>query len=292
MVKLESFSGLSKPQDDLFKKAFCYSNHFGVHYKDTGDAGLTYRVSAKQVQEEGASSLKTGFWTQLNFGKGFTFREDFDATKTFKAALDYVPPEEPNLKLHGEFTAKVADDPQVKPTVSAEYAFPNAKVKLAVSNDPVFKLTSVAGLENLGFGVDLAYDWNKSKLTTYNAALYLTEPSHRLVLKHITNPKAAELELGSVALSGFVKASSDLSVGAEVVYNCSTEKPEAQFAVQKVFDEFHTAKLRFKDSGEVASSVTHKLNSRVAVTTSSCFGLKSLSAWPTFQLGFKLRITS
>lgn len=289
MVKLESFSSLSKPQDDLFKKGFSYVNHFGVHYKDTSDSGFTYRVSAKQPQGQ---AFSTGFWAEKKFSNGFTFREDFDAEQTYKAALDFVPPSEPGLKLHGEFTAKAAVDPEISPSVSAEYTCPNAKVKLALTRDPIIKLTSVAGVENVGLGFELAYDWSKKKLTTYNASLYYTELSYRLVLKHLSNKKAAEFQLGNISLSGFAKVDNSLSVGAEVEYDKTKENPVAQLAVQKVFDEYHTGKLRIKDSGEVATSITHKLNSHIALTTSSSLAFTSLGAWPKFQMGFKLRATN
>jgi len=289
MVKLESFKRLSKPQDDLLTKAFPYVNHFGLHFKDTKAKDFTFRVSAKQPQ---GKPFSTGVWLEKKFSNGVTFREDFDDTQVYKAAVDYIPPAEPNLKVHGEVSTQVGEDPNVKPKVSAEYTFPNAKASLAFTKDPVITLTTVAGIENAGLGFEVGYDWPKQKLTTYNASLYLIEPSYRLVLKHLSDPKAKEFGFGKVNLSGFSKVDSSLSVGAEIEYDNKTETPTAKLGVQKVLDEFHTVKLRVSDSGEVATSATHKLNDNVAVTTSSSLAFTSLSAWPKFQFGFKLRLTS
>jgi hypothetical protein len=294
MVKLESFADLSQPQDDLFTKAFAYANYFGLHYTDTDAFGMTYRVSAKQTQPTSTepSGFVGGLRVEKQFSNGFTLREDLDASQTYKAAVEYRPLSNPDLKVQGEFTAKISKTPEVSQSVAAEYTFPNAKVSLAAHKASILTLTSVAGTEHAGVGLDLAYSWGQTKLTACNVALYLIAPDARLVLKRLSHLDANGLPINKVALSGFAKVSPEVSVGVEVEYDSAAHRPQTQLAVQRVFNEFHTGKLRIRSTGEVATSVTHRLNKWVALTSSSSVSFKRQLTWPFIQMGFKLSLTS
>ena len=74
-----------------------------------------------------------------------------------------------------------------KGNISAEYNHEQALVKVAITNDPLIKLSAVTGKEKLYFGLKTDLDISNKRLSVYNAAIAWFDPINRFVLSHISS---------------------------------------------------------------------------------------------------------
>ena len=194
---------------DLLKKGFCFGNHFALAYLSAkGDMTFQGKLRAPKDLKD------THSYAQIQAKAGeATFTLEMDSKNSYKAVVEVVPEDNKDLKLKGELTKNLKTN-VTKGVLSLDHSLPDFRYKVSMIEGPVFKLNSVFGHEDLGFGFELGFDWMKSEVCTYDALLFLGKPTSRCVLKHVSHAEAG-IKGGDWVLSAFREVSQRLAIAGK-----------------------------------------------------------------------------
>jgi hypothetical protein len=291
MAKLASFAGVTKSQDDLFTKGYCFSNHFGLKLIDRSNSGVIANASISAVKEAGSSTIATGAHFEKQYDSGLLVKLSLDGAQKLKAAFEYLPPDNSHVKLTSELSGEVGKADTLAASLSSEFIADKFRAKIGVFAGPKFKLTGVFGEEQAGAGLDIEFDAVTSRFTSYNWLVYWSHLTTRLALKHVGS-NASQYELGPFKLSYFTSLSNQTNLGAELSMGVKEHEPCLQFGLQHSFSDALTSKVRVNEKGLMATSVRHLLNDYASLTTSSSLNFSRGLSWPLLDLGFKLKLSS
>ena len=211
MAKLESYSNLSKQQEDLIKKGFSFGQLLDLTVYAKTPQSINFKSSFKHGNDNLAS-------TYFNYKTpSLSLKEELKTSKVFKGTLEFVPDNYKDAKGKIEIEHNAAEG-TTKETGSVEYTHEKFKSKLAITNDIALKLSTVVGIKQGGVGVDLAFDTNKKRFVAYNAAFWWFTDTYRLVFKHISVNKAA-YSFGNLSASVFYNWSPVIKIGGAAVYD-------------------------------------------------------------------------
>ena len=287
MAKLESYSNLSKLQEDLIKKGFCFGQLFALGVYSKTPQGINLKSSFKHSTNKD-NSFNNSASTYFNYkNKGFSFKEDLQTSKIFKVTIEYVP--ESYNKVKGKVEVELDSQANTqKKTASAEYTHDKFKAKFAVTDDIAIKLSAVGSLASQGgAGVDLAFDVGSTRLVGYNAALWWFADDYRFVLKH-TSTNKKQYQFGSVTGSVLYNLCPKAKVAGAVVYEKS--KPiKANFGIEYDAGESRTFKSRFDQDFTLGFSMRSKVNQYITLVTASQFNIFEAGT-PHMQFGVRLKV--
>lgn len=292
MVNLESYSNLTKLQEDLLKKGFCFDNIFSFSLYSKNQHGLNHKASYKQ--KPSATPVPDMYaYTSFEYkNKGFSIKEELETTQNYKTTFEYVPESRPEFKGKLEMVCNTLKDERNN-SASVEYSHERVKSKFTLTDTPVFKASAVTGIDNFGAGVDLGLNLSSLRFTDYNAALWWFTDDHRFVLKHASTNKEA-YELGNIIGSLYYNLSQETKLGAALTYKSKAQEGNVNvgFGLSHQLDSCKLLKLRMDSEGMLGVNLRSKLSDYVTIVTASQFNVKSLSQsnYPGMEFGFKIKI--
>jgi Eukaryotic porin len=283
MAKLESYSDLAKLQEDLVKKNFSFAQDLALSVYGRSP-NFTVKSSFKQHSDASKKNPTSGYTYFEYKSPVFTVRQDIGSNTLYKTSVEYIPE---NFK---QFKAKVEleSNPELdtsKKTVSGQYTHEKLKAKLAVTDSLALKLSAVTGVNNAGGGIELTYENEKSRVTGYNAALWLYRNDYRAVLKHVSTDKKS-YSLGSLIASLYYSSNPNLKLGGAVTFN--KKELGIQGAAQFTLQEDRILKVRANEKGVLGLALRTKLTPSVTIVTATQFGL--LDTDNSLQFGFRLKL--
>lgn len=260
MAKLESYSNLTKLQEDMWKKNFCFGQELALSLYAKADE-LSFKSTFTQKTR---SRNSCAGWAYFQYKAGqFLFKHQAGSSSLQKTTTEFVPDKLKDLKLKAELENNINEKVDKK-TISAEYTHQKHKTKLAIVNFNDLKFSTVFGANGLGCGLDLTYDLGKTRLAGYNAAFWYFKDALRGVLKHVSTNKEA-LSRGDLVASVHYTRDCGLQVGSALTVKAAGGYG-AQVALQKNFDG-RILKARVNEAGELAFAVRTKINPSITVVT-------------------------
>jgi hypothetical protein len=278
MAKLESYSNLSKLQEDLWKKNFCSNFDLGLSvYSKASD--LSFKSSFTQKSSAKGSSTFGSTYFQYKAAQ-WLLKEQFTSASLFKGTFEYTHPKLSQAKFKLELETNKPNE--YKHTLSGEFSHDNYKVKGSLVNLNDLKLNFVAGTNGNGAGADLTFKIDQKKLSNIGAALWTFKPTWRGVLKYT----AAEGEnfadiVGSLYLSRCEKFEFGAAVGWK------NQAVLAQGTVQYNFEKGKLLKARIDQEGKLALGLRTKVGG-VTLINGTEFSLLDNSG--KFNYGFRVKI--
>ena len=285
MAKLESYSNLTKPQDDLMKKNFCVGQDLALSIY-ARSAGVIVKSSFKQKIDALHGSSHFGSTYFQYKGPALTLKQELGSNSLSKTTVEYIPEKYPQFKDKFEVESNVNENLE-KHSISVEYTHEKLKGKLAVADDFTVKLSGVFGLKSyFGGGIDLAFDTNRKRFNGYNAALWLFKEDYKAVLKHVSTNKKG-YSLGNLVASVYLPKVKDLEIAAVGSYTVQNGEYSVQGVVQKKLENGNLVKARTDLNGLVGFALRNKLSSAITVVSAAEFNIFDASRSLKFGLRLK-----
>lgn len=286
MAKLESYSNLSKLQEDLIKKGFCFGQLFALGVYSKTPHGFNVKSSFKQSVNKD-QCFENSALIYFNYKTpNLSLKEQLQTNKIAKWTAEYVPPEYKQVKAKVEVEHDASKNSN-KETASVEYSHDQFKAKLAVTNDIAVKISGVAAIKQGGIGADLVFDTTSMRFSGYNAAAFWFADKYRVVLKHISTDKT-NYNLGNIAASVFYNWCPKLKLAGLVTHQAKKDL-EISLGMQFDTDDNKVIKARLDQNATVGVSVRTKLNQYLTLVTATQFSLCDKDNGH-FQFGARIKV--
>ena len=280
MAKLESYSNLTKLQEDLWKKNFCSNFDLGLSlYSKASD--LTFKSSFTQKANAKGSATFGSTYFQYKAAQ-WLLKEQFTSGNLFKGTFEYTHPKLSQAKFKLEVETSKPDE--YKHTLSGECTHDNYKAKGSLVNLNDVKLNVVAGTNGKGAGLDLNFKLDQKKLSTLGLALWTFQSKWRGVVKYTCTDKES-LADGDVVGSVYLLRNEKLEFGAAVGWK--SQAVTAQGTVQYNFEQGKLLKARLDQDGKLGLALRTKLGA-VTLVNGTEFSVVDPAA--KFSYGFRLKI--
>lgn len=287
MAKLESYSNLAKLQEDLLKKGFCFSQVFALGVYAKTPQGVSFKSSFKHSTDKENSAVNSALASFNYKDRGLSIKEEFRTSKIYKTTVEYIPENASQVKGKLEIELDSNTSSQKK-AVTLEYTHEKFKGKAVVTDDVLLKLSTVASVDGVkGLGIDLAYDVNESRFSSYNAALWWFAKDYRLVAKHLSTNKKA-YTFGNFSASVLYNLSEKSKIATLVTYSSGKEL-DVCLGLQYNPEESRVFKMKIDQNLLLGFSMRNKVNNMLSVVTASQFNLLDLNA-PAVQFGIRLKV--
>ena len=284
MVKVESFSSLTKQQEDLMRLGYCYKSLATVTV-ETSDNEAVFKARAAQKAEGTVLSSSS-----IKLTKGavvVTPKRRTDGLGVY--TVEYAANQEVKVKAEGRVvdapegtTREVTTSVEVKKTdyvVKAAFINPNTAVRLSG--------TYLKG--NTGFGFDGKFTLEKKRFESYNFAAWYAQDDQTIVLKHNGCDKD-KYAPGELALSYYRNVSSSTHLAALAKYSIPTKTPTLDLAGDYQVDKTMTIRGKLSSSGLLGLALSKKLVDCISVTVAAQFDTKKFktNSLTDYKFGFKL----
>ena len=280
MAKLESYSNLSKLQEDLWKKNFCTNFDLGLSlYSKASD--LSFKSSFTQKSNAKGSATFGSTYFQYKAAQ-WLLKEQFTSGSLLKTTLEYTHPKLSQAKFKLE--VETSKPNEYKHTLSGDFTHDNYKAKGSLVNLNDIKLNVVAGSNGKGAGLDLTFKADQKKLSTLGLALWTYQPTWRGVLKYTSADKDS-LADGDFVGSLYLSRCEKLAFGAAVGWK--SQALTAQGTVQYNIEQGKLLKARVDQEGKLGLALRTKLG---AVTLINGTEFSLLDPAAKFAYGFRVKI--
>jgi hypothetical protein len=287
MVRLESYSSLTRKQEDLFKKNYCY-NSFGLatFSHQTSDLLFKTRVARQfkgPVKFNLSGAFKHGDFT-------FTPKQKTDGSQLL--AFDFTPDKDNKLRGELKLVTEAGAVKTQEPTLSVEHSRDNARVKLALTSDLSAKFSGTFGQTDLGFGVDTKVSLNALATPTFNLAGWYNLSRTNSVFKaeglDLTTRTVSKLSASTyLNISPFVRA------GSLITFDIKEKTVSTTFGAEYQLTDKTLLKGKLDNAGTVAVALQQSLSSHVKLGIASQVETAKVVAgsYSDFKFGFRLDFT-
>ena len=285
MAKLDNFSGLTRPQEDVLKKYYCFGS-LALLNINLARENITFHTRAS---ERSGQHPRASAWLQYKTDL-FLFK-----AKRRNDCLSHYKLELTPSKFIANFKAvlecKIEESKEVDASVNFEYSHEKAKGKVSYLNaSKTVRVQGTAGKPETGFGLDTKVSTESWSLTSHVEAFWFFKNSARLVLKHVGKNLNA---LGSFEASYLHAVSENANLASKVVNDWQSRKTSIEVGGDFKYDEKTWVKGKVNSDGNIALAltkiVTNNLRASVATELSAASLLSSHS--DSFRLGFRVDLT-
>lgn len=285
MAKFERYNHLTRSQEDLITKDFCFNNILALTLYGKTSQNLNFKGSFKNLLDSNhkpyiSSSALFHFKTPT-----LSLKQELNTSKLYKTTIQFTPASKNYIKSK----LKIEENREKglnRKTLSVDYTQDQLNAKVSFNSDKFLKFSAVAGVKNIGAGVEVGYDWDSCSLCTYKSSLFVNAPEYKAVVQHIsTNTKA--FSLGNIVGSLYYRVSNDFRIAGLVTYIC--DRPlGVKAAIQYRASEFRRIKARIDNEGLVGVSFRNRITPLVTVVTGTQFSILDAPT-PHLQFGFRLK---
>ena len=285
MAHLETYNHLTRSQEDLITKDFCFSQIFALTFYGKTSQKVNFKGSFKELLDNdhkyyNSSSALFHFKTPA-----LSLKQCLHTSKLFKTTIQF------SQNFRKAITSKLQfeenrEKGHTKKTLSVAYTHDQLRAKFSVNSDKLLKLSAVTGHKNVGAGVEVGYDLDSRSLSTYNGTLFVYTPDYQAVVRHISTNKKA-FTLGNIVGSLFYRINKDLQIAGVVNYD-ATKPLGAKAAIQYQADDMRRVKARIDNEGVLGFSLRNRITGMVTVVTGTQFSVFDTPT-PHLQFGFRLK---
>lgn len=286
MAKLDNFSGLTRPQEDLLKKYYCFGSLALLNINLTQE-NLTFHTRAS---ERSGQHPRSSAWLQYK-NDLFLLKAKRRSDRLSHYKLELTPSKFiQNFKA--VFECKLEEGKEVDSSVNFEYSHEKAKGKVSYLNaTKTVRVQGTAGKPETGFGLDTKVSTESWNLTNHVEAFWFFKNSARLVLKHVGKDLKG---LGSFEVSYLHEVSSKANLASKVATDWHTRKTSIEVGGDLKYDDNTWLKGKVNSEGKIALALTRIVakNLRTSIAT-ELPAASLLSNHPDrFKLGFRVDFTN
>ncbi|OMJ75217.1 hypothetical protein SteCoe_25695 [Stentor coeruleus] len=287
MAKLEWYNDLTKFQEDLVKKGFCFGQAFAITtYCKAPSLNLLYKASFKQLLDSEHSSYTASSTSFTYNSSPYSYTQTLSTDKSFKNSFSYTPEWNKSLKFLADLNhSKLQNTSTFK--LSCEYTSKYIKSHLSLENLKSVNIQATSQYKQCGLGVDLTINSEHKRLSKYDMGFWWFRDDYRLVIKHLSNsPK--QYKFGHILGSLYYKVSKDFDLAGQVVYEKLNGGCQSSVAGRLRVDDGKELKGRLDDTGMLGISLRNKVGDMVTLITAGQANI--LDSQLHFQVGFRIKI--
>jgi hypothetical protein len=282
MAKLDNFSGLTRPQEDLLKKYYCFGSLALLNLNLSRD-NFTFhtRVSERQGQQSRASAWLQ-YKTDLFLLKAKRRNDRLSHYKLEVTPQKFIP----NFKA--VFECKLEEGKEVDSSANFEYSHEKVKGKLSyLTASKTLRLQGTAGKAENGFGLDTKVNTESWTVSSHVEALWLFKNSARLVLKHVGKDLAS---IGSFEASYLHAVNNSANIGSKVTSDWQSRKTSLEVGGDFAYDSSTWVKGKVNSDGKLALALTRLVanNLRTSVATEVTVASLLSNNSDSFKLGVRV----
>jgi hypothetical protein len=287
MVRLESYSSLTRKQEDLFKKNYCYTSFaLATFSHQTSDLLFKTRV-AKQfkgpVKFNLSGAFKHGDFT-------FTPKQKTDGSQLL--AFDFTPDRDNKLRGELKLVTEAGAVKSQEPTLSVEHSRDNARVKLALTSDLSAKFTGTFGQTDLGFGVETKVPLNAVAAPVLNVAGWYNHSRTNSVFK-AEGLDLATRTVSKLSASTYLDISPSVKAGSLITFDLKEKAVSTTFGAEYQLSDKTLLKGKLDNAGTVGVALQQSLSSHVKLGVASQVETAKVVSGSNsdFKFGFRLDFT-
>ena len=281
MAKLDSFSDLTKPQENLLRKNFCFGQGVAVGIY-AREGGMSFKSSVKGLVGSWNGTSALAYFQYKT--PCLTLKQEVGNVPVFKSTVEYVNEKNPDFKTKFEAVGRPNENLQ-KFCLTGEVNKEKYRAKFSVTDELCMKISSVFGNCGFGAGFEASFDTGSFKMDTYNAALWTCRNDNKLVVKVLNCNKSCGFAR-NVVFSACFNCFAGKKIGASLNFDGTGAR--SQVAFEKQLKDGSIFKTRFGGNGMIGFALRTKINDLVSVVTASEFKMRDSSFSPKF--GLKLKI--
>ena len=280
MVKLQGYENLTKKQEDLLYKNYCFGSS-GLCRVLVSRDNLSFWQKIYKTDEEYQGSLGLAYKND-----DFSLKLKRTSQNNSHCNLAVVLP---RLKR----AAKLACDYKSNDSsISLEYFDkPSIIGRLSYFLDSKIGKVSLNGVkDNVGGGFELNLCLSENPLKRLAVSLWLNRPSCRLILTHETYG----LELGNFICHYYQKISENLRIASKIVSNLKSSTNELELGCEYKIDKDLIFKGKLKSSETMAFSLSKTFNEHIKATIATEFTKQSFisNSENRYKFGFRFDFIS
>ena len=286
MAKLETFSNLTRPQEDLLKKYYCFGSLALLNVNVANDKFTFHTRLSERHGEHPRASAWLQFKNDLFLVKGKKRNDRFSHYK-----LELTPAKLlQNLKA--VFECKILPD-GVSPDASlnVEYNIEKCKSKWTYfTNKNVLRVQNTFGRGDYGLGVEAKADLESLALTDHILAFWWFKDSSRLVAKHAG--KSFD-KLGEFEVSYLNHVNDSATLASKVTTKWASRTTALEVGGEYKYDENTWLKGKLNSEGKAALALTKTLTSTLRVSAATELTASSLLTQhaDTYKFGVRFDFT-
>lgn len=282
MAKLDNFTGLTKTQEDLLKKYYCFGSLGLLNLNVVNDA-FTFHTRVAQRSEQGT---RASAWLQYkNDLLLLKAKKRNDKFSHYKLELT---PTKVIENLKAIFECKLAaGEGKNDASVALEYSSEKFKEKITyLTHQNAVRLQLTAGKPEVGFGLDAKVKIEGFQVENVTPAFWWFKDGARLVVKHVGNDFKS---FGSFEASFFQAISGDTNFGSKVVTNWNSKATTIEVGGDYKYDANTLVKAKINSVGNIGMALTKTLSDKLRVSVATEYKAQSLLAHSNDGYKFGLR---
>lgn len=284
MAKLASFDTLTQKHDEILTKGYCFNSAGTLKVSATGgNYSFTSKVSEKC--DEGMLGMA---WASFKYN-AFTIKHkrntDRYAQYNVKADLNKILQ---GLEANVDCKIWRSLDDTIDPSLTLAYSYKdqaNANIKLETASGKV-TTAFTAGQKNLGLGFEGRFNYIEKSAEKATFAAWLWKPRTKLVVKY----SFGVVNNGICSVDFYQKLTDRAKMSAHLVKNIKSSVNELEIGGAYWLDEFSEIKGKVKSGGNMAMSLSRRLNENLMATLATQINSESLVSHSDskYRLGVRL----
>lgn len=253
---LEGFCCLTKPQEHLLSKKYCFGSLALLSLHSAGGP-VVFKAKAAQQPDSSVSAS-----TSLSVKAGaVTFSPKLSTTGSKSLSFSYSASSSLMLRA----LASLSSSDQASAQVTAVVKQKLAKAEITASHPPAVKVAVVTGKKCCGVGVEAEYEVAAGRVVTYNFLQYYKGKDFRVVLKHLSTD-ALHYTLGDFHLSYYSRTSPKTQLAAKALLNWASKDICIEFGATYEHSGDVTLRAKVDSQGRLAAGVTKAIGKDVMVS--------------------------
>lgn len=284
MAKLSSFDHLTQKHDEILTKGYCFNSAGTLKVSASGE-NYTFTSKVAEKHDEGMLGMA---WASFKYN-AFTIKHKRNTDRysqySIKADLNKIFQ---GLKANADCKIWKCLENIVDPSLSLSYSYKdqaNANIKLETGSGKM-TVALTAGQKNVGLGFEGRFNYIEKSAEKATFAAWLWKPRTKLVVKY----SFGIINNGICSVDFYQKLTDRAKMSAHLVKNIKSSVNELEIGGDYWLDEFSEIKGKVQSGGNMAMSLSRRINENLVATLATQINSESLVSHSDskYRLGVRL----
>ena len=259
MAKLHSYSSLTKNQENLLHKKYCFGSQSLLNLNISKDDFTFHSRIAQKADQTILGSTWAGISSDY-----FSLKHKRSTDKYSRYKLEITPKQfVQDLKVICDCKLWGGSEPRKDPSVGVEYAHEKATGRVAYHTaSSVLAVRLTAGRPEYGVGLKAKADVANVSLTALTAALWWIKGNSSLVVRHT----GKGFQLGSLELSYYQELNPSTRLASRVNTDLKSAATHIEVGGDYKLDESTVAKAKINSGGNIGLAFSRELSKNLTAT--------------------------
>lgn len=253
---LESYTSLTKPQENLLAKKYCFGSLAFLSLQSIGGPAVFKAKAAQQADSSVVSSLSLSIKSA-----SLTWKPKLSNSGSQSFSLQYPASSALTVRALVSRSPDGVSTGQVTALIKQKHAI----AEITVSHPEAVKVAAVVGKKKYGLGLEAKYDVSAKRVVTYNFLEYFKGKRCRVVLQHISTD-ALHYKPGDFLLSYYTRASEKTHIAAKAMMNWGRKDVAIEFGADYKHSDSVTLRGKIDSEGRLAAGLTKSFGKDVEVS--------------------------